>query len=121
MDMDALTNWDQIVRASEDCTVMFNMIDVGDYFDAAVQSLALVRGIPMVLGGTFQVSLYLDFIAQQIHHASYCKHLYQIKKSLLMTLNILLFCPLRSILISVFRRLLQSTYQIHAASRAGCV
>lgn len=60
--MDALTNWDQIVRASEDCTVMFNMIDVGDYFDAAVQSLALVRGIPMVLGGTFQVSLYLDFI-----------------------------------------------------------
>lgn len=58
MDMDALTNWDQIVRASEDCTVMFNMIDVGDYFDAAVQSLALVRGIPMVLGGTFQVPNY---------------------------------------------------------------
>ncbi len=53
--MDALTNWDQVVKASEDCTVLFNMIDVGDYFDAAVQSLALVRGIPMVLGGTFQV------------------------------------------------------------------
>jgi hypothetical protein len=75
MDMDALTNWDQIVRASEDCTVMFNMIDVGDYFDAAVQSLALVRGIPMVLGGTFQVSLYLEFITdKQIHNGSYCKH-----------------------------------------------
>ena len=56
MEMNALTNWDKIVEASKDGTVLFNMIDVGDYFDAAVQSLALVRGIPMVLGGTFQVT-----------------------------------------------------------------
>jgi hypothetical protein len=48
MDMDALKNWDKIVKAAEDCDVIFNMIDVGDYWDAAVMSLCLANKIPMV-------------------------------------------------------------------------
>ena len=37
--MCALQNWHKIVELSKEATVIFNMIDVGDYFDAAVQSL----------------------------------------------------------------------------------
>ena len=33
---DAVENWDRIVEFSKEATVVFNMIDVGDYFDAAV-------------------------------------------------------------------------------------
>ena len=50
---DALTNWPKIVELSLESTVIFNMIDVGDYFDAAVQALAMKRQIPIILGGTF--------------------------------------------------------------------
>ena len=32
----ALSNWSKIVELSKEATVVFNMIDVGDYFDAAV-------------------------------------------------------------------------------------
>ncbi len=34
--MCALVNWHKIVTISKEATVIFNMIDVGDYFDAAV-------------------------------------------------------------------------------------
>ena len=34
--MCALENWQKIVELSKEATVIFNMIDVGDYFDAAV-------------------------------------------------------------------------------------
>ena len=34
--MCALKNWQKIVELSKDATIIFNMIDVGDYFDAAV-------------------------------------------------------------------------------------
>ena len=34
--MDALLNWDKIVNFVEECTVVFNMIDVGEYWDVAV-------------------------------------------------------------------------------------
>lgn len=33
---DAMTNWGKIVEISKEATVIFNMIDVGEYFDAAV-------------------------------------------------------------------------------------
>ena len=32
----ALKNWPKICSLSEEANVIFNMIDVGDYFDAAV-------------------------------------------------------------------------------------
>lgn len=34
--MCALENWQKIVEQSKEATAVFNMIDVGDYFDAAV-------------------------------------------------------------------------------------
>jgi len=38
------------------------LIDVGDYFDVAVQSLALINKVPYVLGGTFSQQFSIDFI-----------------------------------------------------------
>jgi len=37
------------------------MIDYGDYFDIAVQSLALYFNIPLILGGTFCQIFSVDF------------------------------------------------------------
>jgi len=37
------------------------MIDVGDYFDIAVQSLALKLNLPLIIGGTFQAMLTIDY------------------------------------------------------------
>jgi len=51
--MCALENWPKIVELSKTASVVFNMIDVGEYFDAAVQSLCLSRKIPLIMGGTF--------------------------------------------------------------------
>ena len=34
--MDALKNWQKIIEVAKESTVIFNMIDVGEYFDAAV-------------------------------------------------------------------------------------
>jgi hypothetical protein len=39
--IDAIKQWSKIVDLCRECTVVFNMIDIGDYFDAAVQSLCL--------------------------------------------------------------------------------
>mmetsp|Transcript_612 Transcript_612/g.660 ORF Transcript_612/g.660 Transcript_612/m.660 type:complete len:140 (-) Transcript_612:77-496(-) len=36
------------------------MIDVGDYFDAAVQALCLHRAIPLIQGGTFCQQMTVD-------------------------------------------------------------
>ena len=57
MDMNALTNWDKIVTAAKECNAIFNMIDVGHLWDAAVQSLCLSLNIPHISGGTFQNSM----------------------------------------------------------------
>ena len=49
----ALESWTKIVELAREATVIFNMIDVGDYFDAAVQALCQARKIPLIMGGTF--------------------------------------------------------------------
>ncbi len=41
--MCALENWSKIVELAEGANVIFNMIDVGEYFDAAVQALCMNR------------------------------------------------------------------------------
>jgi molybdopterin/thiamine biosynthesis adenylyltransferase len=46
--MCALENWSKIVELSKEATVIFNMIDVGEYFDAAVQALCYNRRIPLI-------------------------------------------------------------------------
>lgn len=58
--MDALKNWDKIVNFVEECTVVFNMIDVGEYWDIAVQSLCMKKGKLMIQGGTFCQQLNCD-------------------------------------------------------------
>jgi molybdopterin/thiamine biosynthesis adenylyltransferase len=58
---DALTEWPQIVEMAKRSNVVFNMIDVSDYFDAAVQSLCMKLNIPLIQGGTFAQSLNVDY------------------------------------------------------------
>ena len=36
LQMDALTNWQAIVKQAEEADVVFNLIDVGEYFDVAI-------------------------------------------------------------------------------------
>ena len=38
--MDVLTNWKKVVEVAKESTVIFNMIDTGEYLDLAFQSLA---------------------------------------------------------------------------------
>ncbi|CDW91226.1 family protein [Stylonychia lemnae] len=56
----ALKEWQKIVELSKQSTVVFNMIDVGDYFDAAVQALCMKRNLPLILGGTFSQQITVD-------------------------------------------------------------
>ena len=53
LQMDALKNWQTIVKKVEESDVVFNCIDVGDYFDAAVQSLCLKLKKLVISGGNF--------------------------------------------------------------------
>lgn len=50
---DALKNWSQIVELAKKCTVIFNNIDVGAYFDYATLSLAKSLGIPYAAGSSY--------------------------------------------------------------------
>ena len=58
--MCALENWSKIVELAEGANVIFNMIDVGEYFDAAVQALCMKRKIPLIMGGTFSQTYTVD-------------------------------------------------------------
>ena len=58
----ALKEWPTICKLASESTVIFNLIDVGDYFDVAVQSLAIIYKAPYVLGGTFSQQLSVDFV-----------------------------------------------------------
>ena len=61
-DICALKNWQKIIELAKQSTAIFNMIDVGDYFDIAVQSLAIINKVPYILGGTFSQQFSIDFI-----------------------------------------------------------
>lgn len=50
--IDAVKNWNIIVQIAQQSTCIFNGIDVGDYFDLAVSSLAFKLNIPVINGGT---------------------------------------------------------------------
>ena len=58
--IDALANWEKIIELAKQSTVVFNMIDYGDHFDLAVQSLCLNLKIPVIMGGTFSNTLTVD-------------------------------------------------------------
>ena len=60
LQMDALTNWQTIVQHAEEADVVFNLIDVGEYFDVAVQSLCMKKKKLLLQGGTFCQQLNVD-------------------------------------------------------------
>jgi len=72
LEMDVLNHWHKIVEISKECTVFFNMVDIGDYFDYACQSLCLNRKIPLVIGGTYQTTLTIDFTSGEGHPCWSC-------------------------------------------------
>lgn len=51
--MDALPNWPTVIKLVEESTVVFNMIDVGGYWDVAVGSLCIKKNRLLIQGGTF--------------------------------------------------------------------
>lgn len=57
---DVRNHWPEVVALAKECTVIFNMIDIGDKFDVVVQALALTLTIPLIQGGTFRTSLNLE-------------------------------------------------------------
>lgn len=59
--IDIVKQWGNVLRIIEEANVIFNMIDYGDYFDLAVQSLCLKKKIPFVQGGTFSQCINVDF------------------------------------------------------------
>ncbi len=63
--MNALTNFDKVVDLVKDSDIIFNMIDVGDYFDLAIQSLCLKLEKTLIQAGTFSGSLSLDIFRKK--------------------------------------------------------
>jgi hypothetical protein len=45
---DVLIDWQRVVTLSEQATVVFNMIDVGEYLDLAVQALCMAKGLLLI-------------------------------------------------------------------------
>jgi len=64
-DMNALTNFDKIVELAKQATAIFNLIDHGDYWDAAIQSLCLKLNLPHIVGGNFACCASFDFYRAQ--------------------------------------------------------
>lgn len=67
--IDALKNWNVVIREIIKSNIVFNTIDYGDYFDIAVCNIAKKYNIPVVLGGTepfygHTVSYFLQGIRQ---------------------------------------------------------
>jgi molybdopterin/thiamine biosynthesis adenylyltransferase len=58
--MDIVKEWSRVVALAREATVIFNMIDYGDYFDLSAQSLALHLKVPLIMGGTFSSCLTID-------------------------------------------------------------
>lgn len=63
--LNALTNFDKVVELVKASDIVFNMIDVGDYFDLAVQSLCLKLQKTLIQAGTFSGSLSLDIFRKK--------------------------------------------------------
>lgn len=59
--LDIIKQWDQVVSIISDSSAVFNMIDYGDSFDLAAQSLCLKLKIPFIQGGTFSQMVNVEF------------------------------------------------------------
>jgi hypothetical protein len=49
--LDVLKEWPRVVEVAKQCNIIFNGIDVGDYWDGACQSLCLALNIPHSVAG----------------------------------------------------------------------
>ena len=58
--MCALVHFDKVVELIEESTVVFNMIDVGEYWDIAIQSVCMKKKRLLIQGGTFCQQLNVD-------------------------------------------------------------
>jgi len=63
--LDVVENWGSVLQKIVGASVIFNMMDYGDYFDASAQSLALSIGVPLVQGGTYAASANIEFFYQK--------------------------------------------------------
>lgn len=72
LEADVLVEWQKIVELARESDVIFNMIDYGDWFDLACQSLALKLKIPMIQGGTFAVSMCVDYYSPMAKPCALC-------------------------------------------------
>lgn len=59
--IDAVKNFGKIVELAKKSTFVFNMIDYGDEWDLAIQSLCLKLRLPHVVGGNFCKQFSIDF------------------------------------------------------------
>uniref|UniRef100_A0A6B2LEU1 THIF-type NAD/FAD binding fold domain-containing protein n=1 Tax=Arcella intermedia TaxID=1963864 RepID=A0A6B2LEU1_9EUKA len=69
--LNALTNWSKVVSIAKQCTVIFNNIDVGHYFDYAVISLGKSLGIPVVAGSSYARTWIVEFYAAKQGKSSF--------------------------------------------------
>jgi len=74
--LDALPHWQNIVQLIKESTVVFNMIDVGEYFDAAIQSACMKNKTLLIQGGTFCQTFSVD-IYKPGQPCVACQSLYQ--------------------------------------------
>lgn len=69
---DALKNWQKIIKFAEESQVVYNCIDYGDKFDAAVSSLCVKLKKPLIMGGTFATSMTVDYFGPDAQPCYLC-------------------------------------------------
>jgi len=58
---DVRTHWPQVVEIARKCTVLFNNIDIGHYFDFAVLSLGKSLKLPVVAGSSYSRTWVVEY------------------------------------------------------------
>ena len=72
LEADVLLEWQKIIEFAREADVIFNMIDYGDWFDLACQSMALKLKLPLIQGGTFALSLSVDYYSPLAKPCALC-------------------------------------------------
>jgi len=63
MHLNVVTNWPKVVAVAKQCTVLFNNIDIGHYFDFGVLSLGKSLGIPVVAGSSYARTWIVEYFS----------------------------------------------------------
>lgn len=69
--MDAVKEWARVVAMARRSTVVFNNIDVGEYFDVAVLALAKGLGIPYAAGSSYATTWIVEYFTGQPRASSF--------------------------------------------------